>query len=215
MVLPIYLYGQKVLRKRATDVPKVTSELAKLADDMLETMYQSSGIGLAAPQIGRSIRLIVVDVAGEEEEKHPYFLFNPVITERKGACTAEEGCLSVPGVWADVPVADGPGANVPEVDVPGEDAPVVEWPMSDAPMRDAALSGAAVARPESITVEALDKDGKRQVLKNIDGLLARCIQHEIDHLDGVLFVDKISATDRTLNEGKLKKISKDAKTVPA
>lgn len=173
MVLPIYLYGQKVLRKRATDVAKVTPELAKLADDMLETMYQSSGIGLAAPQIGRSIRLIVVDVAGEEEEKHPYFLFNPVITERKGACTAEEGCLSVPGVWADV------------------------------------------ARPEAITVEALDKAGKRQVLKNIDGLLARCIQHEIDHLDGVLFVDKISATDRTLNEGKLKKISKDAKTVPA
>jgi len=173
MVLPIYLYGQKVLRKRATEVAKVTPELAKLADDMLETMYQSSGIGLAAPQIGRSIRLIVADVAGEEEEKHPYFLFNPVITERKGACTAEEGCLSVPGVWADV------------------------------------------ARPESITVEALDKDGKKQVLKNIDGLLARCIQHEIDHLDGVLFVDKISATDRTLNEGKLKKISKDAKTVPA
>jgi len=173
MVLPIYLYGQKVLRKRATDVSKVTPELAKLADDMLETMYQSSGIGLAAPQIGRSIRLIVADVAGEEEEKHPYFLFNPVITERNGACTAEEGCLSVPGVWADV------------------------------------------ARPESITVEALDKNGKRQVLKNIDGLLARCIQHEIDHLDGVLFVDKISPTDRTLNEGKLKKISKDAKTVPA
>jgi len=173
MVLPIYLYGQKVLRKRATEVAKVTSELAKLAEDMLETMYESNGIGLAAPQIGRSIRLIVVDVAGEEEEKHPYFLFNPTVTERKGDVTAEEGCLSVPGVWADV------------------------------------------ERPESITVEYLDKEGKRQVLKKIDGLLARCIQHEIDHLDGVLFVDKISATDRTLNEGKLKKISKESKTVPA
>jgi peptide deformylase len=173
MVLPIYLYGQKVLRKRATEVAKVTPELAKLADDMLETMYKSNGIGLAAPQIGRSIRLIVVDVAGEDEEKRPCFLFNPVVTERKGGCVAEEGCLSVPGVWADV------------------------------------------ERPEVITVEALDKDGKRQVLKDIGGLLARCIQHEIDHLDGVLFVDKISATDRTLNEGKLKKISKDAKTVPA
>jgi peptide deformylase len=173
MVLPIYLYGQKVLRKRATDVAKVTSELAKLADDMLETMYDSNGIGLAAPQVGKSIRLIVVDVAGEEEEKHPYFLFNPVVTERKGTCSAEEGCLSVPGVWADV------------------------------------------ERSETITVEAMDKQGKRQVLKGIEGLLARCILHEIDHLDGVLFVDKISATDRTLNEGKLKKISKDSKTVPA
>ena len=92
---------------------------------------------------------------------------------KKGACTAEEGCLSVPGVWADV------------------------------------------ERPETITVEALDKQGKKIVLKDIDGLLARCIQHEIDHLDGVLFVDKISPTDRTLNEGKLKKLSKESKTVPA
>lgn len=173
MVLPIYLYGQKVLRKRAADVAQVTPDLARFADDMLETMYKSAGIGLAAPQVGKSIRLIVVDVAGEDEEKRPYILFNPVVSERKGACSAEEGCLSVPGVWADV------------------------------------------ERPETITVESLDRAGKRQVLKDIDGLLARCIQHEIDHLDGVLFVDKISPTDRTLNEGKLKKLSKDSKTVPA
>ena len=173
MVLPIYLYGQKVLRKRATDVAKVTPELAKLAEDMLETMYQSAGIGLAAPQVGRSIRLIVVDVTGEEEEKHPYIMFNPTVTVKKGDCVAEEGCLSVPGVWADV------------------------------------------ERPETITVESLDKQGKKQVLKNIDGLLARCIQHEIDHLEGVLFVDKISATDRTINESKLKKLSKESKSVPA
>jgi peptide deformylase len=173
MVLPIYLYGQKVLRKRAADVAAVTPELSRFADDMLETMYKSTGIGLAAPQVGRSIRLIVVDVAGEDEEKRPYILFNPVVTGRRGASSAEEGCLSVPGVWADV------------------------------------------ERPEIITVESLDRNGERQVLKDIDGLLARCIQHEIDHLDGVLFVDKISATDRTLNEGKLKKLSKESKTVPA
>ena len=173
MVLPIYLYGQKVLRKRAQEVAEVTPELTKLAGDMLETMYQSAGIGLAAPQVGRSIRLIVVDIAGEEEEKKPLFMFNPVVTLPKGNCTAEEGCLSVPGVWADVD------------------------------------------RPEAITVESLDKKGKPQVHKHIDGLLARCIQHEIDHLNGVLFVDKISATDRTLNEGKLKKLSKESKSVPA
>ncbi|MDQ3003456.1 MAG: peptide deformylase, partial [Fibrobacterota bacterium] len=94
MVLPIYLYGQKVLRKRAQGVAKVTPELTKLAEDMLETMYKSAGIGLAAPQVGHSIRLIVVDIAGEEEEKKPYFMFNPVITLPKGNCTAEEGCLS-------------------------------------------------------------------------------------------------------------------------
>jgi peptide deformylase len=168
MVLPIYLYGQKVLRKRAQEVSKITPELTKLAEDMLETMYKSAGIGLAAPQIGHSIRLIVVDVTGEDEEKRPYYMFNPVVTVKKGECVAEEGCLSVPGVWADV------------------------------------------ERPETITVEYLDKDGKPQVLKAADGLLARCIQHEIDHLEGVLFVDKISATDRTINEGKLKKLSKES-----
>lgn len=170
MVLTIYLYGQKVLRKRAVDVGKVTPELAKLADDMLETMYASSGIGLAAPQVGKSIRLIVVDVTSEEEKKNPMFLFNPIVTERKNPGSAEEGCLSVPGVWADV------------------------------------------ERPEIITVEALGKDGKRIVLKNLSGLLARCIQHEIDHLNGVLFVDKISSTDRTLNDSKLKKLAKEAKS---
>ena len=84
MVLPIYLYGQKVLRKRAAEVSEVTPELAKLADDMLETMYKSAGIGLAAPQVGKGIRLIVVDVAGEDEEKRPYFLFNPVVSVKKG-----------------------------------------------------------------------------------------------------------------------------------
>jgi len=173
MVLPIYLYGQKVLRKRAQEVEKITPELVKLADDMLETMYKSAGIGLAAPQVGRSIRLVVVDVTSDEEEKKPYFLFNPVVVRKAGEAVSEEGCLSVPGVWADV------------------------------------------ERPETITVEALDKEGRVQSFKNIGGLLARCILHEIDHLDGVLFVDKISATDRTLNEGKLKKLSKDSKSVPA
>ena len=173
MVLPIYLYGTKVLRKRAQEVAKVTPELAKLAEDMLETMYKSAGIGLAAPQVGHSIRLIVVDITGEEEEKKPTFMFNPVVTVTKGECSAEEGCLSVPGVWADV------------------------------------------ERPETITVEFLDKQGKPSALRNIDGLLARCIQHEIDHLNGVLFVDKISNTDRTLNEGKLKKMAKDSKSMAA
>lgn len=169
MLLPISIYGQKVLRKRAENIEKVTPELLKLAEDMLETMYDSAGIGLAAPQIGKSIRLIVVDVTGEEEEKKPLILFNPVVTFPTDKATAEEGCLSVPGIWADV------------------------------------------ERPETITVEAIGKNGKPFTLKNISSILARCIQHEIDHLNGVLFVDKISNTDRTLNQSKLKKLAKDSK----
>lgn len=174
MALNINLYGSKVLRKRAQEVKKITPELTRLAEEMLVTMYQASGVGLAAPQVGHSIRLIVVDVTSEEDaERKPYHIFNPEVVSKDGLCTAEEGCLSIPGVWADV------------------------------------------ERVETITVKGLDKDGNPIELKDIDGLLARCILHEIDHLDGVLFVDKISATDRTLNESKLKKLSKESKSVPA
>ena len=116
----------------------------------------------------------MVDVTSEEDaERKPYHIFNPEVVRKDGMCAAEEGCLSIPGVWADV------------------------------------------ERPETITVKGLDKDGRPLLLKDIDGLLSRCIQHEIDHLDGVLFVDKISATDRSLNESKLKKLSKESKSVPA
>ena len=164
---PILVYGNQLLRKRAKPVAAVTPALKRLADDMLESMYESNGIGLAAPQVGESVRLIVVDVSGGEgRAKQPYVLFNPVVLSAKGEIVAEEGCLSVPGVWADV------------------------------------------TRPETVSVHALDRDGKPIELKNIDGILARCIQHEIDHLEGVLFVDKISSTDRMLNEAKLKKMAR-------
>lgn len=180
MALNINIYGSKVLRKKALPVTKVTKEMARLADEMVETMYESSGIGLAAPQVGHSIRLIVVDLASEDETdddedapRNALHIFNPVVVKKEGLCAAEEGCLSIPGVWADV------------------------------------------ERPETITVRGMDKHGKPLELKDISGILARCIQHEIDHLDGVLFVDKISSTDRTLNESKLKKLSKEAKSVTA
>lgn len=163
----IYTYGSQVLRKRAEPVEAVTPALQKLADEMIETMYEASGVGLAAPQVGESVRLFVMDVSRDEGKKNPLVFFNPEIIEastRKE--TAEEGCLSVPDVWAEV------------------------------------------TRPEVITVRALDRDGKPFELKNIDGLAARCVQHEIDHLNGVLFVDKISATDRMLNESRLKKMAR-------
>lgn len=167
--LSIYVYGSKVLRKRAAPVREVSAAMKRLADDMLESMYGSNGIGLAAPQVGESIRLIVVDVAGEGEKRDPRVFFNPVVLDKRGEATGEEGCLSIPGVWADV------------------------------------------TRPEIITVQALDRDGKAFALKDVDGVLARCIQHEIDHLEGVLFVDKISATDRIFNETKLKKMARQAR----
>jgi len=165
---PVLVYGNSVLRKRAKPVTSVSPALKRLADEMLESMYASNGIGLAAPQIGESVRLIVVDVGGEEK-RDPRVFFNPEIVSSSGEAVAEEGCLSVPDVWADV------------------------------------------TRPETITLKALDYDGNPVELKNLDGLLARCIQHEIDHLEGVLFVDKISATDRLMNEPKLKKMARGAR----
>lgn len=167
--LSILIYGNQMLRRRAKPV-SVSPALMRLADDMLESMYASNGIGLAAPQVGESVRLIVVDVSGGEgREKQPFILFNPVILSSQGKAVAEEGCLSIPEVWADV------------------------------------------TRPEFITVTAQDRQGKSFELKSVGGVLSRCIQHEIDHLEGVLFVDKISATDRMFNETRLKKMARGAK----
>ena len=163
----IYTYGSQVLRKRAEPVAAVTPELQRLADEMLEAMYEAAGVGLAAPQVGESVRLFVMDVSRDEGKKEPLVFFNPEIVEASDDKeTAEEGCLSVPDVWADV------------------------------------------TRPSGITVRALDRNGKPFELKNLDGLAARCVQHEIDHLNGVLFVDKISSTDRMLNESRLKKMAR-------
>ncbi len=164
--LSIYTYGSKVLRKRAEEVKDVSPALKRLADDMLEAMYHAEGIGLAAPQVGESVRLFVLDVAREGEKKNPMVFFNPQIIDPRGKSVAEEGCLSIPEVWAEV------------------------------------------VRPEVITVRALDREGKPFELPGIDGLLARCIQHENDHLEGVLFTDKISATDRLLNDSRLKKMAR-------
>jgi peptide deformylase len=164
--LSIVTYGSKVLRKRAEDVKAVSPALKRLADDMLDAMYAAQGVGLAAPQVGESVRLFVMDVSRDEKKKSPMVFFNPQIVSSSGKSTAEEGCLSIPDVWAEV------------------------------------------TRPEIITVRALDREGKPFVIENADELLARCIQHEYDHLEGVLFTDKISATDRLLNDSRLKKLTK-------
>lgn len=162
-LLPIELLGADVLRRKAEAVPTPGPELDRLVADMFETMYDAHGIGLAAPQIGLSERLIVVDV--KEEGATPMALLNPVVVEfGEGKERVEEGCLSIPGV------------------------------------------AASVERPITCVVEATDAQGQ-SVRLEADGMLARCLQHEIDHLDGVLFIDRISPIKRKMLLAKYRKLA--------
>ncbi len=145
--LEIKIYPDHVLRKKAMHVEKVGNDERKLAYDMIETMRSSNGVGLAAPQVGISKRVIVVEYV-ENDNKAAITLINPKIKQKKGKAKFCEGCLSLPGVSNDV------------------------------------------IRPESITVEALNLDGDMFKI-DAEGLLARIIQHETDHLDGILFIDRI------------------------
>ena len=150
--LEIKIYPDPVLRKKTNLVEKIGIDEQKLAYDMIETMRFAKGVGLAAPQIGVSKRIIVIEDA-EGDNKVVLTLINPKITQKKGKVKFCEGCLSLPGISSDV------------------------------------------VRPESITVEAQNLDG--DMLKiNAEGLLARIIQHEIDHLDGIVFIDRISFLKR-------------------
>jgi peptide deformylase len=150
------------LKTRAAPVERVDEDVRRLAADMFETMYKAPGIGLAAPQVGVTRRLLVMDVA-EGEERRPMTLVNPEILWRsEETATAEEGCLSLPSFYAEV------------------------------------------TRPVAVRVRYLDLEG--EVLEiAADGLLARCLQHEVDHLDGILFVDHLSALRRNMILRKLAK----------
>ncbi len=147
--LRIHQMGDKVLRQPAKRISQVNDEIRQLARDMLQTMYSSDGIGLAAPQVGIHKRLIVVDPYPDKSEVPPLVLINPEIREYMGETVAgQEGCLSIPGVFCDV------------------------------------------MRPEGIVVSFKDETGRPRTIQAND-LLARVIQHEIDHLNGVLFVDHV------------------------
>ncbi len=160
-LLKIELLGAEVLRRRAEDVEGPGEELDRLIDDMFETMYDARGIGLAAPQVGISKRVIVVDV--NEEGKEPFALLNPRVVELGGQREKyEEGCLSIPGITA------------------------------------------AVERPTTAVVEGLDRQGN-PVRIEAEGMTARCLQHEIDHLDGVLFLDRLAPLKRNMLLKKWKK----------
>jgi len=158
----------KILRQKSLAVEKVDVDLQRLMDDMLETMYAAPGIGLAAIQIGIPKRIIVLDIAQKEEPKNPIFIINPKIIETsKNNSTYEEGCLSVPGQFA-------------EID-----------------------------RPDKCHVEYLDYYGEKKEMK-AEGMLSTCIQHEMDHLEGILFIDYLSKLKKTMI---MKKLTKEKKAL--
>ncbi|MGY6518571.1 MAG: peptide deformylase [Lysobacteraceae bacterium] len=161
--LEILEFPDPRLRTVAAPVEVVDDGIRQLIDDMFETMYEAPGIGLAASQVDVHKRLLVLDVS--EEKNRPLALVNPEIVERRGEQVCQEGCLSIPGVYADV------------------------------------------RRAESIRVRALDRDGQAFEV-DADGLMAVCIQHEMDHLDGKLFVDHLSMLKREMVKKKLAKIRK-------
>ena len=156
-ILDIRVLGDPILRQATKPVTDFTGDVQRLIDDMFETMYHARGIGLAAPQVGRTERLAVLDV-----EKSPFVVVNPeIVGTSSGKEKDEEGCLSIPDIYADV------------------------------------------ERPKTVTVRALDRHGKPFEM-SADGLLARCLQHEIDHLDGKLFLDYLSVLKRTAALAKWK-----------
>ncbi|GAA4306861.1 peptide deformylase [Nibribacter koreensis] len=171
MIYPIVAYGDPVLRAKAKDIALDAPELPKLIEDMFETMYHAHGVGLAAPQIGKSVRLFVIDstpfMEDEDKDKGVKKAFiNPVILEESGEEWGfDEGCLSIPGVREEV------------------------W------------------RQEYVKIQYQDLEGKTHV-ENFDDLTARVIQHEYDHIEGILFTDHLSGLKKRLLKGKLTKISK-------
>ena len=168
---PIIIEPDPILRKKSQSLENVDNDLRKLLDDMLETMYEAPGIGLAAVQIGILKRLIVIDISKEDQKKNPLFLINPIITYKsKNTSSYEEGCLSLPGHYAEI------------------------------------------ERPSECHLEFLDYNGKKKKLE-AQGLLATCIQHEVDHLNGILFIDYLSKLKKDMIIKKLNKHKKDLEKI--
>lgn len=172
MILPIYVYGSNVLKKRATEVEVDKEEgLQQLIDDMYITMKDADGVGIAAPQIGKSLRIVIVDGSGFDEEDMPELknfkrvMINPqIIEESEETAEYEEGCLSLPNIHANV------------------------------------------TRPKKITVKYLDREYK-EVTEDFDGFGCRMVQHEIDHLEGHVFTDRVSQIRKKMLQSKLNNIA--------
>ncbi|ELR63142.1 Peptide deformylase [Photobacterium marinum] len=162
-VLQVLTFPDERLRTVAKPVEKVTPEIQKIVDDMLETMYDEEGIGLAATQVNVHQRIVVIDLS--EERNQPMVLINPEITDKRGEDGIEEGCLSVPGARA------------------------------------------LVQRAAEVSVKALDRDGNEFTF-DAEDLLAICVQHELDHLEGKLFVDYLSPLKRQRIKQKMEKLKR-------
>jgi peptide deformylase len=165
---PILRLGDSILTEPARPVESLTPEIDQLITDMIETMYAAPGIGLAAPQVGVSLRIFVVDLSVGRDPAGLSIMVNPEFVEREGMQLEEEGCLSVPGFTA------------------------------------------TVARPRRVVVKGLDRNGDEHRLEGT-GLLARALQHEMDHLQSCLFVDRLRGISRDLILRKIKKMSKAGK----
>ena len=180
MILPIVKYGHPVLRQRGRRIETITDEVRQLAASMLETMHDAQGVGLAAQQVGQPLMLLIVDVSeaerpstleingvvGRVEEHMPMILLNPAVSEPAGEQIGGEGCLSFPGLSADI------------------------------------------KRAEAVTVTATSLEGKPMKFR-CTGLLSRAIQHELDHLNGVLFIDRMDSASKAAMSGSLKRLMKE------
>ena len=156
-----------IVRKKSENLEKVDNELRRLLDDMMDTMYSSPGIGLAAVQVGILKRLIVIDISKEKGKKDPLFFINPeIISKSKNSSIYEEGCLSLPGHYAEI------------------------------------------ERPSECHVKYIDYNGKEKEIR-AKGLLSTCIQHEVDHLNGILFIDYLSKLKKDMILKKLVKYKKN------
>lgn len=162
-VLPISIYGDPVLRERATEILKVDDSIIKLVSDMFDTLKQESGLGLAANQVRVLKRVFIVNLSQVKEGETPFAIINPEIVDKSGEIIGEEGCLSIPGIFEEV------------------------------------------VRAKRVTFKGLDVSGKEITLQAED-LLARVMQHELDHLNGILFIDHLSKIKREQIDSELNKI---------
>ncbi|MCB1420342.1 MAG: peptide deformylase [Notoacmeibacter sp.] len=166
-IRPLVLLPDPILRTVSKPLERIDDGVRKFAADMLETMYDAPGIGLAAIQVGEPLRMLTIDLSKEDEERAPHIFINPeILATGDEASVYEEGCLSIPDYYAEV------------------------------------------ERPAQITVNYLDLEGRQQTI-TADGLMATCLQHEIDHLNGVLFIDHISRLKREMVVKKFRKLAKE------
>lgn len=163
-VLPIRIIGDKILRQVAKPVTEITDAIKQLISDLKITLYEKDGVGLAAPQVGRSLRIFISDPHWyRDNQKNPRVLINPKFLEFEGETTSEEGCLSIPGIFE------------------------------------------KVIRAERVVIEALDENGELKQY-SADGLFAASLQHEYDHLEGILFVDRISKLKRVFLKKRIREL---------